>query len=175
MKATAWAPANIAFIKYWGQKDKTIFLPYTNTISMTLSNCFTVTSVEIMEKSIDDDVRVKFFGKEFQRVKNEGDIKQRLMFEHIGRIRALGNDLRFANIRSENNFPSDVGIASSASGFAALTLALCQAYGLDEYVNDRKRLSELIRLGGSVSAMRSSHGGFVESCMDYCRDTCHSV
>ena len=80
------------------------------------------------------------------------------LVRHLDRLRSLaGVDYR-AQVVSHNNFPMASGIASSASGFAALTVAGCTALGLDL---DLTRLSALARLG-SGSASRSLFGGFVE-------------
>ena len=64
----------------------------------------------------------------------------------------------YARVESQNNFPTGAGLASSASGFAALSLAASQAAGLEL---DEKDLSRLARTG-SGSACRSIPGGFVE-------------
>ena len=56
MKITAKAPANIAFIKYWGKKDERLRLPANSSISMNLSNAFTITSVEFSEKLKEDSL-----------------------------------------------------------------------------------------------------------------------
>ena len=77
---------------------------------------------------------------------------------HLELVRELSGLRRFAHVESENNFPTGAGIASSASAFAALTLAACGAAGLDL---DERQLSRLARRG-SGSASRSVPGGFVE-------------
>jgi len=76
----------------------------------------------------------------------------------LNRVRQLANISTFARVESNNNFPTSVGIASSASGFAALSLASSKAAGLEL---DEKELSRLARTG-SGSACRSIPGGFVE-------------
>jgi diphosphomevalonate decarboxylase len=78
--------------------------------------------------------------------------------EHLGRVRRLAGIEVFADVTSENNFPTGTGIASSASAFAALTLAAARAAGLEL---SERQLSRLARLG-SGSACRSVPGGFVE-------------
>ncbi len=54
LKATAVAPANIAFIKYWGKKDPELRLPLNDSISMNLSACQTITTVEFSDKFKED-------------------------------------------------------------------------------------------------------------------------
>jgi diphosphomevalonate decarboxylase len=76
----------------------------------------------------------------------------------LNRVRQLAGTKVFARVDSQNNFPTGAGIASSASGFAALSLAASRAAGLEL---DEKDLSRLARTG-SGSACRSIPGGFVE-------------
>lgn len=150
MKATAVAHSNIALIKYWGKLDKRLRLPMNNSISMALSDLKTKTTVEFSTGYSKDGIVID--GK-----KMEGRGKERII-KHLDRIRNLANVNLCAKVVSKNNFPADAGLASSASGFAALTLAGTRAVGLDL---SKKELSILARLG-SGSACRSIHGGFVE-------------
>lgn len=147
MKATATAPANIAFIKYWGNKPGN--LPYSDTISMNLSNCITTTTVEWDSKLKRDTLNldgINLSGPKLERV-----------VKHLDKIRKVLGISICAKVISKNSFLQGAGIASSASGFAALTLAAARAAGgkLSE-----KRLSRLARLG-SGSASRSIPDGFV--------------
>lgn len=149
-KATAKSPANIAFIKYWGKKDPKINLPFNNSISMNLSNCFTVTTVEFSSRFKKD--RVFIDGKEVSAEKKNRVVN----ILDIVRKRAK-EDFR-AKVVSKNNFPADAGIASSASAFSVLALAASKAVGLNLSL---KELSILARLG-SGSACRSVVDGFAE-------------
>ncbi len=146
MKASAIAHPNIAFVKYWGKIDEKLHLPANGSISMTLSDLYSQTTVEFGDFPRDSIV---LDGKEVQdpKIKN-----------HLDLIRQLGKSHKNARINSRNNFPTGSGIASSASGFAALTLAACKAIGLNL---DSKTLSIIARQG-SGSACRSIYGGFVE-------------
>lgn len=159
-KITVRAPANIAFVKYWGRADHKIFLPLNNSISMTMSGCITTTTIETLDNQ-SDTVEIKFQNKDVQKLLPDS-IKARNIFSQIERIRKRANSKLKVHIKTENNFPADAGIASSASGFAALTAALLLAYGLDEQFHDKKELSRQVRLCGSGSAVRSVYGGFVE-------------
>ncbi len=150
MKATAKSPANIAFIKYWGKKDPKIRVPLNSSISMNLSNIYTVTTVEFspsFERDEVDIVNGEFSEKEKQRI-----------IEHIDRIRKKAGVQYKVKVLTKNNFPKGTGIASSASGFSALTVAGAKAAGLNL---STKGLSILARLG-SGSACRSIPDGFVE-------------
>src|SRR3712207_5551809 len=122
--ATAIAPSNIAFVKYWGMADAALTLPYNESVSMNLDNCSTTTSVTFDSRLEADEVTIAWFeqpprvatGRPYERV-----------VAHLDRIRArAGLELR-ASVQSSNNFPADAGIASSASGFAALTAAAAAA------------------------------------------------
>lgn len=149
MKATAIAPANIAFIKYWGRKDARLRLPYNASISMNLSACMTKTTVEFSDAFEKDAVIFAggFSAQEVERVTN-----------HVDRIRERAGIGTRAKVTTQNSFPTSAGIASSASGFAALTVAAAKALGLDL---SEKELTVLARVG-SGSACRSIPDGFVK-------------
>ncbi|MDH7476117.1 MAG: diphosphomevalonate decarboxylase [Microgenomates group bacterium] len=149
MKATAIAPANIAFIKYWGKKDERLRLPANGSISVNLSNLQTITTVDFSADYQEDIVIInhKKDKKEATRV-----------VEHLNRIRHLAGIKNRAMVVSQNNFPTATGLASSASGFAALTVAAASAASLNL---SEKELTILARQG-SGSACRSIPDGFVE-------------
>ncbi|KKQ01564.1 MAG: Diphosphomevalonate decarboxylase [Candidatus Roizmanbacteria bacterium GW2011_GWA2_36_23] len=149
MKVTAIAPSNIAFIKYWGKKDESLRLPENASISMNLSNLYTTTTVEFDDKYDSDMVEIDGESK-----KGEGD----RVIRHLDKVRNLSG-LKFkAKVISKNNFTKGTGSSSSASGFAALSLAASRAAGL---TLTEKELSILARQG-SGSACRSIPDGFVE-------------
>lgn len=149
MKATAIAPSNIAFIKYWGKKDDRLRMPENGSVSMNLSNLFTTTTVEFNGK----------FKRDAVIINGENDEKEtRRAGKHLERIRKIAKIKTKARIVSQNNFPTSTGLSSSASGFAALTLAATKATGLKL---SEKQLSILARQG-SGSACRSIPDGFVE-------------
>ncbi|MEM7827876.1 MAG: diphosphomevalonate decarboxylase [Candidatus Aenigmatarchaeota archaeon] len=151
MKASAIANTNIALIKYWGKRDKKLFLPYNSSISVTLEGLFSHTTVEFDKKYRSDifilNGKELKFGNEYNEV-----------VSHLEMIRQVAGISEKAKVVSMNNFPTAAGLASSASGLAALTLASTAAAGLDL---DKKQLSILARRG-SGSASRSIEGGFVE-------------
>lgn len=149
MKASAKASGNIAFIKYWGKKDSKLNLPFSSTLSVSLDNIYTTTTVEFSEK----------FKKDFIEIDDETKhTEQDRLTKHLDNIRKLAKTKLFAKVVSKNNFPNSSGLASSASGFAALSLAGTKALGLNL---NQKELSILSRLG-SGSAARSIPDGFVE-------------
>lgn len=149
MKATAVAPSNIAFIKYWGRKDEELRLPENGSISMCLSNLTTTTTVEFDESFKEDIVTING--------QSEADETSRTT-KHLDRIRKRANVSHKAKVTSENNFPIGTGLSSSAAGFAALTVAASNAVGLNL---SEKDLSILARQG-SGSACRSIPDGYVE-------------
>jgi diphosphomevalonate decarboxylase len=150
MKKTAKAPANIAFIKYWGKTNEKLRLPANSSISMNLSDAYTETSVEF-DNSISKDAL-------FLNGVESSEEETLRVSKHLDLIRNIAKIKTFARVESKNNFPKGAGIASSASGFAGLTLAASSAAGL---TLSEKELSILARLG-SGSACRSIPGGFVE-------------
>ena len=139
MTATAFAPVNVALIKYWGKEDDKLRLPANSSLSVNLTNLGTMTTVE-WDTSLTRD---------------EADER---MIQHLDRIRKLAKiDLK-AKVTTKNNFPAATGLSSSASGLAALTLAATAAAGLKLSEKDLSRLARL----GSGSACRSIPAGWTE-------------
>lgn len=149
-KATAISNSNIAFIKYWGNRDATYRVPLNDSVSMNLDRAFTTTTVEF-DAQLNDDVII-IGGKEA-----DGSARVRAV-AHLNRIRKLARVETKARMQSENNFPMGAGIASSASAFAALSVAASHAAGLQ--LSERE-LSILSRQAAG-SACRSIPSGFVE-------------
>ncbi len=148
--ATAVACANIAFIKYWGNRDDALRIPANGSLSMNLDGLYSQTRVTFSAGQEQDSLilnGVAAAGPALQRVSRFLEI-----------VRQMGGVNLPAQVVSRNNFPTGAGIASSAAAFAALSLAASQAIGLDL---DEKQLSRLARRG-SGSASRSVPGGFVE-------------
>lgn len=150
MKATAIAPANIAFIKYWGKADEELRLPLNASLSMNLSGAYTITTIDFIPELSGDEVRLldgDFSEKEIERIVKSLDF-----------IRNKTHISNFALVTTKNTFPKGVGAAASASGFAALTIAGFAALGI---TLSEKELTVFARQG-SGSACRSIPDGFVE-------------
>jgi len=150
-KATCKSPANIAFIKYWGKADPKTRVPQNNSISMCLSDLCSVCTIEFKKEFKKD--KIKFL--------NEKVIKPReieRIIKVLDRVKDLAKTNLRAKIVTKNNFPKATGVASSASGLSAVTLAACQALGLKL---TKVELSKLARLA-SGTASRSIPDGFVE-------------
>lgn len=147
--ATARAGANFALVKYWGKRDVTLNLPDVGSISITLAALHTETRVTL-DSTLDVD-RFVLDG----RADAPGADRVAALME---RFRTLAGSRLHARVESRNNFPTGAGLASSASGFAALVAAATAAWRLDLSPSSR---SELARIG-SGSAARSIFGGFVE-------------
>ncbi len=155
-KTTVSAPANIAFIKYWGARDLEQALPMNPSISMTLEECVTQCTAEVLDGER-DEVWISEPDGGFGNP--EPEFVQRIV-KHLDNIRAWAGSRDLFRVATKNTFPSAAGLASSASGFAALTLAAAGALGkADEPIED---LSRLARRSGSGSAARSVLGGYVE-------------
>jgi diphosphomevalonate decarboxylase len=149
MKATAKARSNIALVKYWGKRDSSLNLPAVGSLSITLDALWTETAVEL-EAGLERDRLV---------------LNGRSSDQELGRVSACLDLLRAkvgrsdrAVVTSYNNFPTAAGLASSASGFAALVAAANRALGAGL---EARELSIIARRG-SGSAARSIFGGFVE-------------
>ncbi len=150
------AHPNIAFIKYWGNCNPDARIPANGSISMNLAGLETRTSVTFNQSLLADQLILNgqsASGPALARV-----------IDFLDHVRQMAGIQTFAQVSSKNNFPMGAGIASSASAFAALSLAASRAAGL---VLDERQLSQLARKG-SGSACRSVPGGFVEWQVDSC-------
>jgi diphosphomevalonate decarboxylase len=151
---TARAGTNIAFVKYWGKRDKVLNLPATGSLSLTLAELGSETRVRFAADAGEPDGR--------DRVLFEGAPADQRFADRVrgflDLVRAQAGVRLPAEVSTSNSVPTAGGLASSASGFAALALAASRAAGL--------RLSpaelSLLARRGSGSAARSIFGGFVE-------------
>lgn len=131
---TVHAPSNIALIKYWGKKQTSPVVPFTTSLSITLTDLVTTTTFQ----------EGPFFAQLNDQSASEEDVKRiRAMVEHFPNDRI--------QIRSHNHFPTAAGLASSASGYAAMAL------GLNAFFDAQLSIQELASLAriGSGSACRS--------------------
>ncbi len=153
MQATAIAHPNIALIKYWGKLDSRRNIPAVGSISITLDSLATTTSVTFDRGLADDEFILdgRSQPSRLDRVRRCLDL-----------IRERGEGAPFASVVSRNNFPTAAGLASSASGFAALVVAADRALGTGFKPDVLARLAR--RCSGS--AARSIFGGFVELSLD---------
>lgn len=149
MRASAQAHANIALVKYWGKRNLEWNLPLAGSLSLTLEGLTTTTTVSWDEAASD---RLILDGKEATGGALD---KARVVLDEIRRRAEIN---AFARVESANNFPTGAGLASSASGLAALTVAAAQAANFD--CSDE--VLSIIARRGSGSACRSIFGGFVE-------------
>lgn len=147
--ATALAQPNIALVKYWGKRDDALNLPAAGSLSITLDALHTRTSVRFDAALASDDIVLN--GR-------RDDTESRKIGAFLDLMRADTGIATHAEVISDNDFPTGAGLASSASGFAALTVAVDHALDLGL---DASKLSRLARRG-SGSAARSIFGGFVE-------------
>lgn len=150
MRTKVKAHTNIALIKYWGKRDERLNLPAVGSISLTLDALWTETEIEFNVHFKTD--RLILNGQPA----TEKELRRTSKFLDLLRQRA-GVSWP-ALISSKNNFPTAAGLASSASGFAALTVAAARALKLEL---SGRELSIFARQG-SGSAARSIFGGFVE-------------
>jgi diphosphomevalonate decarboxylase len=147
--ACATAHPNIALAKYWGKIDAPTNLPAVPSLSMTLDAMSTTTSVGF-GPGLDAD-RVVINGR------SATEAETRRVSALLDRVRREAGLRTRAWVETANDFPTGSGLASSASGFAALALAATKAAGLEW---DAARVSDLARQA-SASAARSIFGGFV--------------
>lgn len=157
LAAKARAHSNIALAKYWGKRDAALNIPAVGSISITLDALHTDTTVEFRTDLAQDELwlnDVQLNGS--QQPDRHPAVRRASIVLDLVRQRA-GTDLK-ATISSHNNFPTGAGLASSASGFAALAVAACAAARLEE---SPRELSILARRG-SASAARSLFGGYAE-------------
>jgi len=147
--ACATAHPNVALAKYWGKVLAPTNLPAVPSLSMTLDSLSTTTSVGF-GPGLDSD-RVVINGR------SATDAEARRVSSLLDQVRVAAGLRTRAWVETANDFPTGSGLASSASGFAALALAATKAAGLEW---DSARVSDLARQA-SASAARSIFGGFV--------------
>jgi diphosphomevalonate decarboxylase len=158
----AWkAPSNIALVKYWGKKPNQI--PANPSISFTLDACATTTFLsftKLNEKASSFSFDLFFEGKP----KEDFKPKITTFFERIEKYIPFLKEYHFI-IKTSNSFPHSSGIASSASGMAALALCLVS---IEKQINPdsddgflKQKASFLARLG-SGSASRSIEGDLIQ-------------
>lgn len=146
--ATAIAHPNIALIKYWGKADERLMIPAVDSLSMTLDVFPTTTTVRLTPGAGTDTVLLD--GRPA-----DGETTKRVA-TFLDLLRERSDRPAPAVVDTRNTVPTGAGLASSASGFAALAVAGAAAFGLDL---DRTELSRLARRG-SVSAARSVIAGW---------------
>lgn len=147
MRAAAIAHPNIALIKYWGKRDKGTNLPAVGSLSITLDGMASRTTVEFDSSQRGDNLLLN--GREDAATAAK-------VTACLDILRRRAGVRHGARVESVNDFPTGAGLASSASGFAALVTAAAGALGLPLAVNE---LTDIARLG-SGSAPRSLFGGF---------------
>jgi len=154
VEVTALAHPNIALVKYWGKADVALNLPAVGSISITLDTLSTTTTVRADAGRGADSLILDGGEASPHRAARVGSC--------LELMREVRPDLPFLMVESTNSFPTAAGLASSASGFAALVTA---ANGLLERPLDSEALA-LIARRSSGSAPRSLFDGFVELAID---------
>ncbi len=138
------ASPNLALVKYWGKSDRERNLPATSSLGITLGALETLTTASLAPAR--------------DRIEIEGKVADIARFEAFFRaLRRKSGDGIYYTATSRNSFPTAAGLASSSSGFAALSCACAAAAGLSATTEE---LSSIARIG-SASAARSLYGGFV--------------
>ena len=139
-----FAPINIALVKYWGKRDEELRLPMSTSVSMRGKNLGSKTRISISNQ---DTFLIN--NSTYSNTINSNSTNR--IFAFLNLFRNALNIKQTFQIETHNNFPTAAGIASSASGFAALTLAINELLNLKL---SARELSILARLG-SGSACRS--------------------
>lgn len=154
--ATAFAPVNIALCKYWGKRDSNLNLPMTSSLSISLDKLGALTQLTYLNSNLNsknnnsDEIHLNQ-----TRIANTEVFAERIInFLNLFRPNFSG----VFRVDTKINIPVSAGLASSAAGFAALTLALNKLFGWNLSV---RALSILARLG-SGSACRSIEKGFIK-------------
>ena len=149
-EAKARARSNIALAKYWGKSDRELNLPAVPSISLSLAEATTETRV-IPDAKLKEDMVIL-------NDQVAGERERARVVQLLDQLRSQGETGLRVRVESANNFPTAAGLASSASGFAALAAAGAAAF---ELPCDEAELSRIARRA-SASAARSIFGGFVE-------------
>lgn len=145
------AHTNIALIKYWGKRNKELFLPMTSSLSLTLDAFYTETKV-LFDRNLKQNLFILN-----DQIQDQKEVDKISRFVDLFRSRSPLKSQTPVRIESTNHVPTAAGLASSASAFSALGLCLNDLFELNL---DSQALSTLVRQG-SGSATRSLYGGFV--------------
>jgi diphosphomevalonate decarboxylase len=162
-KVSWQSPSNIALVKYWGKKENQI--PANPSISFTLNNCRTTTSLDFRHLKASEKKGDLFEFEFYFEGKKKEDFKPKI-YTFLERIEKYCPYLKEyqLTINSENTFPHSSGIASSASGMSALALCIMslekELFSTIPEDYFYKKASFLARLG-SGSACRSVQGSLV--------------
>jgi phosphomevalonate decarboxylase len=148
MKATAKAHPIQGLVKYHGMRDEELRLPYHDSISVCTAPSHTRTTA-----AFEPDRGADRYVVDGEALEGRGAERVRGV---VDRVRALADVDHRVRLESENSFPTNVGLGSSSSGFAAAAMALVEAAGLEL---TRPAISTVARLGSS-SAARAVTGGF---------------
>jgi len=148
-RAAAQAQPNIALVKYWGKRDTELNLPAVGSISITLDSLWTRTEVHFVPGQLHDQISLNGLSEEAET--------KRVVF-CLDLLRQCAGINTRAWVDTRNNFPTAAGLASSASGFAALVCAGAHALSLNLTGVELSLLAR--RCSGS--AARSIFGGYVE-------------
>lgn len=149
-QATALAHPNIALAKYWGKVPGGDNAPAVPSLSVTLAGMATTTTVRFDDALPSDTFELNGSAADATALRRASGL--------LDEVRAEAKITSRAAIHSRNDFPTAAGLASSASGFAALVVAARAAAGLPP---DLPRESHLARRA-SASSARSLFGGYVE-------------
>lgn len=159
------APINIAIVKYWGKRCKLLNLPINSSLSATLcqDQLKTTTNIRTSPLLTADEVWLNGIKQDIDENKRLANclnnIRRVARKQAISRGESTADKITFysqkVQVHSENDFPTAAGLASSASGYAALVFGLGKLFNIDGDLT-------AIARQGSGSACRSLHGGFVE-------------
>jgi phosphomevalonate decarboxylase len=148
MKATARAHPIQGLVKYHGMREEALRMPYHDSISVCTAPSNTTTTV-----AFDPALEADRYVVDGEEVTGRGAERIRTVVDHVRDLAGLEERVRFVSV---NSFETNVGLGSSASGFAAAATALVEAAGLDRTLPE---ISAIARRG-SASAARAVTGGF---------------
>lgn len=152
-RITVAAPINIAFIKYWGKREggEKLILPTNDSFSITLSTYpfRSKTSAELRDDLAEDEIWLNG-----SKVDIAATPRVVTVLKYVRDSCPPELAKKKVLVKSENNFPTAAGMASSASGYCALASALATVFKATVDVSMLSRV-------GSGSACRSAYGGFV--------------
>lgn len=163
MSSWVRAHTNIALIKYWGKENEELIIPMNHSLSLTLDAFYTDTKVLFDDSLNQDELVLDGVLQGHESLKKVQVV--------LNRVREMAGISSHARVESINHVPTAAGLASSASGLAALAGAASHAAGLSLSEKDLSRLARI----GSGSASRSIYGGFAEWIKGYDDKTSFAV